>query len=161
MHAGRPVHDTRSLLCCHPLLQPVLVGSLEKGCNVIAANPDTLESKLQSCAVHRQRHHGAREVFLGRGTTQAPAECLLRPVPVVTRRAFAEAPPANNDVLVCDYLYDDVGQARAWHGAVNVAPGGRRASAVFCTSSFLHEDSQDEDPGHCQMDDISKARRVS
>ena len=49
-------------------------------------------------------------MFLGRGTTEAPAECLLRPVPVVTRRVFAEAPPANNDVLVCDYLYDDVGQ---------------------------------------------------
>ncbi|KAK9836005.1 hypothetical protein WJX81_005277 [Elliptochloris bilobata] len=58
----------------------------------------------------RLRHHGAREVFLGRGTAEAPAECLLRPVPVVSRRAFAEAPPANNDVLVCDYLYDEIAQ---------------------------------------------------
>lgn len=62
--------------------------------------------------VHAQRHHGAREVFLGRGTAQAEAACLLRPVPVVSRRVFAEAPPANNDVLICEYLYDETAQAR-------------------------------------------------
>ncbi len=59
-----------------------------------------------------QRHHGAREVFLGRATGVAEAACLLRPAPVVSRRAFAEAPPASNDVLTCDYLYDEAAQAR-------------------------------------------------
>jgi len=75
-----------------------------------------------------QRHHGAREVFLGRTTGVAEAACLLRPAPVVSRRAFAEAPPASNDVLTCDYLYDEAAQARAAPGtdAAGAPPGARR-----------------------------------
>ena len=56
-------------------------------------------------------------MFLGRGTAAAEAACLLRPVPVVSRRAFADAPPANDDVVVCEYLYDEAAQVR-WRGRV-------------------------------------------
>jgi len=82
-------------------------------------------------------------VFLGRATGVAEAACLLRPAPVVSRRAFAEAPPASNDVLTCDYLYDEAAQARAAPGteAAGAPPGARRPPWSSSQSRCVaHED---------------------
>jgi origin recognition complex subunit 1 len=70
----------------------------------------------------RQRHHGARELFLGRGTHYEPAAALLRRAFVRSQRAFAAAQEGGggeedegdgdgegegNDVFVCEYEYDE------------------------------------------------------
>ncbi|GBF97789.1 origin recognition complex subunit [Raphidocelis subcapitata] len=66
----------------------------------------------------RQRHHGARELFLGRGTHYEPAAALLKRAFVRSPRAFAaaqdgaceadgEGEDEGNDAFVCEYEYDE------------------------------------------------------
>jgi origin recognition complex subunit 1 len=57
----------------------------------------------------RQRHHGARELFLSRATHYEPAEALLRRAFVRSPRGFAEAADGEegNDAYMCEYEYDE------------------------------------------------------
>ena len=48
------------------------------------------------------------------------------------RRVFADAPPASNDVLVCDYLYDEAAQAR-----MRLHVGRKQKLVILCNGPVV------------------------
>jgi origin recognition complex subunit 1 len=63
----------------------------------------------QATHVGRQRHHGARELFLEFRTMVESLDVLLKRAYVRSPRGFAETEDAEegNDVFMCEYEYDE------------------------------------------------------
>ena len=58
----------------------------------------------------RQRHHGARELFLGTKAYNEPVQAALAQAWVTSPEGFAAAgadEESGNDVYVCEYDYDE------------------------------------------------------
>lgn len=74
-----------------------------------------------------QKHHQAREVFLGVTECVEPAECIWGRAQVVRPDRLADTP--GTDVYICEYEYDEKWKVRP--GAWCKRPGGSKVAGCM------------------------------
>lgn len=124
----------------------------------------------------RQRHHGARELFLARQRMYEPIDALLRRAFVRSPLSFLEAShddeeEEGNDVYVCEYEYDEGWKRfkrRAYAGEGGGGAGARGEGADGDDwalgggsggSDGSDEDEEDEEDGSGGSDEAGEGYR--